>query len=136
MFSMPAAQAGVYGDALGQCFIDSTSHKDRNKLIVWLFSAAAQHPVVKHLLSVSDVELDKANKEFAALSMKLLTQDCRAEAKKAVKNEGIASLQSSFKVFGEVAGRELFESPYVAKALAGYVKHLDVVTLGLILTQK
>jgi len=136
LLSISSAHSGVHSDALGQCFIDSTSNKDRNKLIIWLFSAASQHPVVKRILTVNNVELEKANKEFAALSMKLITQDCRVEAKKAIKNEGIASLQSSFKVFGEVAGRELFESPYVAKALAGYVKHLDVVTLGLMLTQK
>ena len=103
-------------------------------MIVWFFSAASQHPVVKDMLTVSADDLNKANKEFADLTMKLLTKDCRAEAKTAIKVEGIASLQSSFKVFGEVAGRELFTSPYVAKALAGYVQYLDVVTLGLILS--
>jgi len=134
LLSISTAQSGVYSDALGQCLIDSTSNKDRNKLIVWFFSAASQHPVVKGVLTVNAAELSKANKEFADLTMKLLTEDCRVEAKKAVKIEGLTSLQSSFKVFGEAAGRELFASPYVAKALASYVTYLDLVTLGLMLS--
>ncbi len=125
------AMAGAQSDALGKCLVDSTSVKDRNKLIVWMFSASSQHPVVKDIIQVNEAQLNKANKDFAELSMKLLTVDCKVEAQKAVKLEGMKALQSSFRVFGEAAGKELFSSPYVAKAMAGYVRYLDVIQLGL-----
>jgi len=96
-----------------------------------MFSAASQHPLVSDIVSVNEAQLNKANKEFADLTMKLLTVDCQAETKMAVKQEGITSLQSSFKVFGEAAGQDLFSSPYVVKAMAGYVQYLDVIKLGL-----
>ncbi len=124
--------AGKYSDALGQCLVNSTTVDDRNKLIVWMFSASSQHPVVRNMITVSDAELNRVNKEFADLTMKLLTVDCKLQAKIALKEGGLASLQSSFKVFAEVAGRELFASPQVARAMSGYVKHLDIVRLGLI----
>lgn len=131
--NVTAASAGDYSDALGKCLIDSTSANDRNKLIVWMFSASSQHPVVKDMISVNAEQLNRANKEFASLTMKLLTVDCKAEAANAIKQEGIASLQSSFKVFGQVAAQDLFSSPYVAKAMAGYVQYLDIIKLALIL---
>ncbi len=123
--------AGVHSDALGKCLIDSTSTKDKNTLIVWMFSAASQHPLVSDIVSVNEVQLNKANKEFADLTMKLLTVDCQTETKMAVKQEGIASLQSSFKVFGEATAQDLLSSPYVVKAMAGYVQYLDIIKLGL-----
>ncbi len=119
------AHAGPYSDELGRCLIDSTTQGDRNVLIVWMFSAAAQHPVVENLLDVSPEQLDKANKNFANLTVKLLTENCRAISKKAIKFEGAAALKNSFKLLGQVAGRELFTSSHVAGALAGFESHLD-----------
>jgi hypothetical protein len=131
--NLSTAYAGSYSDDLGKCLIDSTSTKDRNKLIVWMFSAASQHPVVKDLLTVSDARLESANKDFAELTMKLLTVDCKSETQKAVRYEGTKSIESSFNVFGQVAGRDLFSSPYVAEAMAGYSKYLDSARLEEIL---
>jgi len=135
MLSITTAQAGVHSDALGQCFVDSASKEDKNKLIVWMFLTASQHPVLKDMLRVKEADLNKANKELAHLTMKLLTDDCRVKAKKAIRAEGLIALQLSSKIFGEKVGRELFASPYVVKAMAGYARNLDVVTLGLLLAE-
>ncbi len=82
IFGFSNVHAGVYSDALGKCFIDSTSSKDRNILIVWIFSAASQHPVVRDILTVSEEKLESANRDFAELTMKLLTVDCKTETEK------------------------------------------------------
>ncbi len=134
-FSASNVQAGTYGDDLGKCLIESTSPKDRNKLIVWMFSAAAQHPAVKDILTVSDAKLESANKDFAELTVKLLTVDCRSEMQKAVEFEGSQSIEASFNVFGQVAGMDLFSSPHVAGALAGYVQYLEGSKLDEILNK-
>lgn len=130
VLSVNSASAGVHSQALGQCLISSTSPQDRNKLIVWMFSAASQHPVVRDMVMVNEAQINKANKDFADLTMKLLTVDCKVQAKKTVQMEGPQSLQNSFRVFGEVAGKELFASPYVAKAMSDYVRYLNVFQLG------
>jgi hypothetical protein len=50
---------------------------------------------------------------------------CKDEAQKAIQYEGLATLQLSFQVLGQVAGRELFTSPEVASGMAGLQKYLD-----------
>ena len=123
--NISTSYAGTYSNDLGKCLVESTSTKDRNSLVAWMFSAASQHPAVKHIVSVSDAQLETANKDYAELSIRLLTKDCKTEAEKAVKFEGPQSIESSFALFGQVAGRELFSSPHVAKAMAGYAKYFD-----------
>ena len=122
--AMPAA-AGPYADALGRCLIENTSENDRKQLIVWMFSAASQHPVVRDLLVVTPQQVDTANKAMADLTMRLLTEECLDVARKAIRIEGKVTLEQSFNLLGQVAGRELFSSPHVAEAMAGYAGHLD-----------
>ncbi len=59
------------------------------------------------------------------LLMRLLTESCKKEAEKALEFEGDATMQASFQVLGQVAGRELFASPEVAEGMAGLEKYLD-----------
>ena len=119
------AHAGPYANELAKCLIDSTSVSDRTALVKWMFSAASLHPAVKSISSVSNEQLDEANKNTANLFIKLLTESCEAETKKALKYEGEVTIQTSFEVLGQVAGRELFSSPEVTKAMSGLDKHLD-----------
>ena len=117
--------AGPYTNDLSKCLVESTSIRDRIDLVKWMFSAASLHPAVSSIASVSEEQLDAANKSVADLVMKLLTESCRQEAEKALKYEGEATFQASFQVLGQVAGQELFASPEVAAAMSGLGKHLD-----------
>ena len=119
------ANAGPFADDLGKCLVTSTSAEDRTALVRWIFVAAAKHPAVSSMVHVTQEQLDSANKTTAALLMKLLTQTCKTEAQKAIQNEGPQTIQLSFSVLGQVAGRELFASPQVAGATAGLAKYID-----------
>lgn len=119
------AYAGPYTDQLSRCLVESTSTRDRTALVRWMFSAAAVHPAVKSIASVSKEQLDEANKSMAELMMRLLTDSCRKETKKALKYEGDVTLGASFNVLGQVAGRELFSSPEVVAGISGLEKYFD-----------
>jgi hypothetical protein len=119
------AAAGPYSDDLAKCLVKSTTKEDRVSLIRWLFAAASRHPAVSSIAKVSAAQLDEANKTIGELTMKLLTDSCKAEAQKAIQYEGLATLQLSFQVLGQVAGQELFASPEVAAGMAGLQKYLD-----------
>ncbi len=123
--SMMPAQAGPYTDDLSKCLIGATTQNDRTALVKWMFAAAASHPAVKSIASVSKEQLDAAHKSTAELITKLLTESCREEAQKALKYEGLTTLQSSFQVLGQVAGQELFASPEVGAQLSAFEKYLD-----------
>jgi hypothetical protein len=119
------ASAGVFADDLGKCLVNSTTKEDRANLIRWLFVAAAHHPAVKPIASVSPAQQEESDKQMGTLFMKLLTDSCKAETQKAIQAEGAATLQYAFEVLGKVAGQELFSSPEVAGNLQGLMKYID-----------
>ena len=123
------ASAGDHADKLAKCLVESTSQRDRIELVRWMFSAASLHPAVKPLSSVSEAQLDNANKVIADLVVRLLTDSCRAEAESALQHEGATTLETAFSVLGQVAGTELFSSPEVAVGLAGLERHMDAEKL-------
>ena len=126
MFALSSnVQAGLYTDDLSRCLVESTTTEDKISLVKWMFTAASLHPAVSSISSVSEAQLDDANKATAELFVKLLTETCREKAQKAVKYEGQVALRSGFEVLGKVAAGELFASPEVSAGMAGLAKHID-----------
>ncbi|HEX3397087.1 MAG TPA: hypothetical protein VHS76_10330 [Steroidobacteraceae bacterium] len=121
----PSAMAGVFADDLGKCLVNSTTKENRADLIRWLFVAAAHHPAVKPIASVSPAQQEESDKQMGTLFMKLLTESCKTEAQKALQAEGAVTIQTAFEVLGKVAGQELFSSPEVAGNLKGLAKYID-----------
>ncbi len=123
------ALAGPYTDDLSKCLVESTTVDDRADLVKWMFAAASLHPAVRSFTSVSEEQLDAANKRMADLTTRLLTESCRDQTRKALRYEGPVTIQLSFQVLGQVAGQEMFSSPEVAQALSGLQKHFDPAKL-------
>jgi hypothetical protein len=121
----PAVNAGPYSDDLSKCLVAKTTEADRVAFVQWMFSAAALHPAVRPIASITPEQLDAANKRTADLFMKLLTESCRTESGAVIKYEGLAAFQSSFQVLGQIAGNELFASPEVAAGMSGLEKYFD-----------
>ena len=55
-----SAQAGPYTDDLSKCLVNSTTESDRMALVQWIFSAAASHPAVKSIVSISEEQMEMA----------------------------------------------------------------------------
>jgi hypothetical protein len=119
------AQAGPYGDDLAKCLVSSTSKEDRESLIRWMFAASAANPAVAPIAKVSPEVMEHANVTTGKLFMRLLTESCKAQAKQALTYEGTSTIQLSFQVLGQVAGREMFADPAVGKAMAGMESSID-----------
>jgi hypothetical protein len=121
----PSAMAGIYTDDLSKCLVSSTTKEDRISLVRWMFTAAAHHPAVKPIATISAAQQDDADKTMGMLLTRLLTESCRTETQKAVQYEGAGAFRSSFEVLGKVAGQELFTSPEVTASLTGLQKYVD-----------
>lgn len=119
------ALAGPYSDDLAKCLVKSTSNVDRNALVKWMFAAAASHPEVRSIAAVSEAQLDALNQHTAKLFERLLTESCRTEAQQALRYEGQSTIEMSFGVLGQVAGRELFSDPQVTQSMAGIEHYID-----------
>lgn len=131
-----SAFAGLYADDLSKCLVASTTQQDRMALVRWLFSAASLHPAVKSIVTVSEKQLDESTKQTAQLFMRLLTVSCKPQAEKALQYEGPVTIELSFRVLGQVAGRELFTSPEVAVAMSKLQKYVDQKKIAALANKK
>lgn len=118
--------AGIYTNEVSKCLIDSTSARDKVILVKWIFSTMSIHPTIESMSSISKIQSEKINKNFANLLTRLFTEFCHTEIKKALKYDGETALKESFGFLGEVAVEELFLHPKIEKELSsGFVKYLD-----------
>lgn len=123
--AMPAAQAGVYTDDLSRCLVEKSTANDKSLLVQWIFVAMAQHPSVNSLSKISAEDVEKHNKAAGDLFMRLLTETCVEDSKKAMKYEGAIAIQTAFQVLGQAAAREIFSDPAVGKMMSGLDKYVD-----------
>ena len=122
--AMPA-QAGPAADSLADCMSDHTSGKDRKDLARWIFVSMAVHPELTALSSADQDVRTRANKQFAALVTRLITETCVQQARATGKEEGQQGVYLAFKRLGEIAMTELMSHPDVRGAVAAYANHLD-----------
>ena len=125
LLTAPSAFAGPYSDEMAKCLVTSTSETDKNFLVKWMFAAAALHPAVKSISSVSDAQRNELNMRTAKLFEKLLTESCKSQVQTAIKYEGPSTIESAFQVLGQVAARGLFSDPAVNGFIAQLGNHID-----------
>lgn len=125
LLASSSALAGPYSDEMAKCLVTSTSEADKNFLVKWMFAAAALHPAVKSISSVTDAQRNELNIKTAKLFERLLTESCKAQVQQAIKYEGQSTIESAFQVLGQVAARGLFSDPSVNGFIAQLGKHID-----------
>jgi len=123
--AMPA-QAGVYSDALGKCLVEASSSEEKQQLVQWIFFAISLNPAIKPYATITTEQRGATDRNMAQLFEKLLGDTCNKETREAMKYEGSSAFEASFRLLGQVAGREIFESPEVAAGSAEFTKHLDI----------
>jgi hypothetical protein len=118
------ATASPASDALSSCLADNTTGRDRTDMARWVFIAMSAHPEIHNLSNITEKNREDANMMMGALLTKLLTENCPAQAKTAIK-EGGSAFNSAFGVFGRVAMQELMSNQEVTSSISGFIKYLD-----------
>lgn len=111
--------------ALGSCLGDHTTGKDRKDLAQWVFAAMAAHPEIKPLSNVTEANREEMDRSMAALATRLLTENCRTEAKAAISTGGSAAIEAAFEVLGQLAMQEIMSDASVNASITRYGKYLD-----------
>ena len=119
------AVAGPYSDEMAKCLVRSTTSAEKNGLIKWMFAAAALHPEVKGISSITEAQRDELSKSTGKMVEHLLGESCRTETLDAVKYEGPGVFQSAFTVLGQVASVGLFTDPSVSTFMSDFLKYID-----------
>jgi len=125
MLATSASFAGPFADEMAKCLVRSTTPADKSMLVQWIVAVMTLHPDVKQFSGATPAQRDALNKQMGELMVSLLTDRCLAESREALKNEGQGTIESSFKVLGQVAAQALFTHPDVAGGLAEFGKAVD-----------
>jgi hypothetical protein len=122
LFAQPAS-ATVFSDDLTKCVVNAANVQDRTQIMQWLFSAIAANAALAPMAKVSAPERLNYDKQFVAISERLLLTDCRPQLISALKNEGPGVIEATFRVLGEVAMRGLMSDPETAKSFNAVEAH-------------
>jgi hypothetical protein len=125
MLATGSSFAGPFADEMAKCLVRSTTPTDKSLLVQWIVAVMTLHPEVEQLSAATPAQRDMLNKQMGELMISLLTDRCLAETREALKNEGTGTIESSFKVLGQVAAQALFGHPAVASGLAEFGKAVD-----------
>ena len=118
------ARADVHTDALGACFVASTTDADRVAFVRWMFMALSKHPEVADLAKVTEAQRQAGNRSTAALVGRLVLTDCRTQSAAALRHDGLDAVLAAFELVGESAAEGLMSHPAVAaqfEVLGGYI---------------
>lgn len=126
--SAPAV-AGPYAQAMGTCLADNTTGKERKDLARWIFSAMATHPEMRDLSNANEQMRDRISQSVGQLVTRLLTENCAAETRAAIQNEGSTSLKDAFGSLGALAMQELMTNKDVTAAVSTFEQYIDTKKL-------
>ncbi|MBW3138905.1 hypothetical protein KUV56_05075 [Ferrimonas balearica] len=118
-------QASVYTDDLSRCLVERSTTEDKFALVKWMFAAASRHPAVGDIANLSEQEAEQISRDAADLFVRLVSEVCREETRRAVKYDGASAIESAFEVLGQVAGTELFSTPEVIQSLGQLESFID-----------
>jgi hypothetical protein len=121
--------AGVYSDDLGKCLVSASTAQEKQQLVQWIFFSISLNPAIKPYSNITQEQREASDRDMAKLLGKLLGESCTNETKQAVKYEGSTAFSTSFRLLGEVAGREMFSSPEVSAGAEAFTNYLDVKAL-------
>lgn len=125
LVAVKPAMAGPYSDVLGRRLVESTTSEDKVLLMRWMFALLSLHPEFKDMSIVTPQQRSDLNRQVAKMFQDLITVKCAKEAREAVRYEGMAAIQESFQILGQVAGREIFANPQVSAGAAEMGKYID-----------
>lgn len=123
-------------DLLSACLSDHTNGKERKELVRWMFVAMSVHPALKDLAVVAPTVRSSADQAVGQLISRLLSEDCRVEARDAMQSDGPKAFEAAFSSLGRIAVQELMTNPEVSASVMGYMKYVDPKKLEKAMTGK
>ena len=121
----PQARAGEAGEALSKCLSDATTQDDRRALVRWIFSAIAVHPDLREFTTIDAARREQIESESVAVFERLIVEDCTAQTRLALMQEGTEGFQAAFKTLGELAMGGVVEDAQVQAGMAQLGERID-----------
>lgn len=111
-------------DNLGACLVASTTGADRIALVKWISFTIIVHPAMADTVAVPKNSIEESDRAMGRLVSELLLVRCRSEAAASMAL-GTDSLESAFRVLGQVAVEEVMRDKGVQASMSGFVNYID-----------
>ena len=115
---------------LGQCLVDKTTGSDRTLVARWMAGSMASSPMMEGLVEVDAAAKEQVDRSMAALFARLLTEDCKAQAKVVMQSRDRMGMQAAGGRLGEIAMAELMMDPVSMQALLAYIQYVDPAAMA------
>lgn len=90
-----------------------------------MFLGMSAHPEIRSLTTAEAKTRTEPQIWIAGLVTRLLSENCAAQTRAAVKSEDSAGMMAALRSLGELAMQELMTNREVSGALSGYERYLD-----------
>ncbi|WP_416202533.1 hypothetical protein [Acinetobacter sp. ANC 4558] len=121
--------AGSSVDQLSDCLVQSTTAADKTAVLQWTFVALSAHPDLKAFSQVSPEQKQQLDKKVAQVLQRIIVEQCSAQTKTVIQQEGIEAVGDSFQELGRSTGEEILKNPEVKQQLKGLVRYMDLTKL-------
>lgn len=111
-------------DHLGQCMVLKSSGEDRIVIARWMVLALASAPQLNDVMVVDQTKKVAADRAMAGLFTRLITSDCKPEAKALFATKDANAFELAGGPLGRIAMRELLSNEKAMGALAAYADYL------------
>ena len=118
-------QASPKTEALGRCFADNTTGKDRKDLARWIFISMAAHPEIGSVAKASAKDGENAQRAAGALFTRLIADQCTKQLNAVMQSDGSDGIKIAFEHLGRMAMQELMAAPEVNASLTGFDRYID-----------
>lgn len=125
LFISSMSYAGVYQEKLSKCLVASTTEKNKEDLVEWMFLALATYPTMSKYVTISSNDLEFVDRNAAKIFQDLLMTKCNSEIRDVIRYEGTSALESSFGYLGQTATTTLLTDPHVENRIKNFIKYID-----------
>ena len=133
---LSSVMAGPATDSLASCLADNTTGKERKDLARWVYAGMSIHPEIQELSNVTNVNREDLDKSIATMFTKLITENCPAQAKLAVDQDGLTGFQTALGTIGQLAMQELLSNPDVNASFTNFTKYIDQNKINSVFNKK
>ena len=120
-----SASAGPYADSLAKCIVESTSEREKNKMINWFFIVISEHPELQPLADISQNQKLAAHQNMAEITTEILTKSCLQETKNGIKYEGDSVVEFAFGFLGRNAMQGIMSHEKVTHSIQVFMQFVD-----------
>jgi hypothetical protein len=118
------AQESAYARALGECMTNKSTGDDRATFAQWFAVVINSSSKVRGVATVAPGKKDELDRKVAALFTRLMTIDCRDEAKPLWRARSQAGFRTAGEVLGRLAIQEVMSGEDADRMFGGYLSYI------------